>query len=91
MKKLLLVALSIVLAGCIQPVPKRYKVGQCVEISISGERGMVVDAYPYSIYYEVRVSEADVKHSALFGPTVTQRERYATVSFREFELRPCDD
>jgi len=80
--------LLILLAGCDGAV-HIFTHGQCVEIKLTGEHGMVHSFWKNSDMYRVRVAKASKTNSAIFGADNTENQRYAIVTFREFELTEC--
>ena len=89
------VGLAVLVAWGITSIqPKKYKdhiyqPGDCVEIVISGEQGMVRDLGTYRPRYAVRVALASHTNTAIFGAPNTENQRYASVWFDEFELESC--
>jgi hypothetical protein len=85
--------IGLVVYAFVQSMPKevshKFTWGECVEMRLTGEQGMVVRIYQYSVVYQVRVAKASNTNSAMFGPDNTENQRYALVGFREFELREC--
>ena len=77
------------LGACSKDVDHRYTWGDCVQMKLTGEQGMVVRIYNHSDYYQIRVAQASKTNSAVFGASNTENQRYAIVSFREFELEDC--
>lgn len=85
---------GLVFWGVHSTTPKKYKdhiyqPGDCVEIVISGEQGMVRDLGTYKPQYKVRVALASHTNTAIFGAPNTENQRYASVWFDEFELESC--
>jgi hypothetical protein len=85
-----LIPLLILLAACGPDADShKFNHGQCVEIKLTGEQGMVVYRWNHSPRYSIRVARASKTNSAIFGPDNTENQRYALVRFREFELIDC--
>ena len=67
----------------------KFENGQCTQIKISGEEGMIVGMRYHGRSYVVRVALASKTNSAIFGASNTENQRYALVLFQEYELTNC--
>ena len=88
--KFCIFAAIILMCGCgPEKFNHKYHNGQCVEIKLTREQSMIVRTWLYNDWYELRVAKASKTNSAIFGPDNAENQRYALVSFREFEIQPC--
>lgn len=53
--RLILVALCLALAGCGEPYPHTFRIGEIAIVKLDGQRVQITDIYPYSENVRVRV------------------------------------
>ena len=94
MKKVMLVMLfAIMMVGCRERLPPKYRCGDMVRSVLDNRPGMIVRLYPQNkIRYSVRfvANEQKTDSRVLSADGAIVNSPYSIVVMREYELKPYD-